>query len=557
MPVWSFNRPVRTSTWITVILLVTFLAFAPSLDNGFVNWDDDVHLLENQAVRGLSLFDVGQMFRQLVNRIYIPLTTFSFALEYQIDGYNPFVYHFDNVLLHVVNTLLVLLVCRQLGLSVLGSGLAALIFGIHPVHVESVAWVTERKDVLYAFFYLLAVQFYLRYLSQKKKGLFALSWVCGLLSILAKPMALSLPLILLLCDWYFDRQTKREAWLEKLYFLLYIVPITWLTYLWNARIPSMEIVSGLLTWTASFSFYIKHFILPDPLLALYRLPRPVALTEPFYIAALVLFLTVAASLFIFRKSRLYIFGIGYFFLSIFFLLRFDIYDANVVGDRFLYLPMLGFCIIAAIVLEKLLVRASANRYGFTAAALALALVTFGWMAKTSAQCDVWQNGLTLWRHQLKNAPLTAPALVYHKMGQAYTQREKFKRTAQRLRAYYQGDSRRASGKDFRRAQKALNWQFMALDIKPDMAQAYFFIGKIFYDIGRPQEAEDYYQKALFYHPNYFQVYMGLARLYHEHGRLDEAMAAYAKAAEIDRYNPYSVGNIKNLYNDVVRERQGQ
>ena len=266
------NLTCRQYLLVLTILVIVFLAFWPSVQNGFVNWDDDVHLTENPALRGLDGDHLQQIFSQTINHIYVPLTTLSFAIEYFFRQYDPFLYHLDNLLLHLLNTWLVFIICGQLGLTVRASGLAALLFGLHPTHVESVAWVTERKDVLYGAFYLLAMHLYLRYIKEANKNLYLFSWFSGLFSMLAKPMALSLPLILLVLDWLKGRKFERNLYLEKVPYVLIIVSITLITYLQHARIPAQKAGEAVLIGTWTFIFYIRKFVFPFDLCPLYKLP---------------------------------------------------------------------------------------------------------------------------------------------------------------------------------------------------------------------------------------------------------------------------------------------
>jgi len=150
------SSQIRTTFLLVLVLSVVFFAFLPALKNGFVFWDDDTHLYQNVAVHTLDAEHIGKIFTNKVNEIYIPLTSLSFAVERHFFGRGPFVYHLINLLLHLAIVAFIFWLGLRLGLSALGSGAAALLFGIHPLHVESVAWVTERKDVLYSFFYMAA-----------------------------------------------------------------------------------------------------------------------------------------------------------------------------------------------------------------------------------------------------------------------------------------------------------------------------------------------------------------------------------------------------------------
>ena len=144
-----------TKKFLLIILMTVFVICAPSLRNHFVYLDDDTHILENSSIRALDADHIRQIFTTSVDKVYAPLTFLSFAVEYHFFKYNPFIYHLDNLLLHLGVTALVFYFALQVGLPLRAAFAAGLLFGIHPMHVESVAWVTERKDVLYAFFYML------------------------------------------------------------------------------------------------------------------------------------------------------------------------------------------------------------------------------------------------------------------------------------------------------------------------------------------------------------------------------------------------------------------
>ncbi len=165
------------------VLVLVAIAYFPSLFNGFIKNDDPGHLLENPTLRSLSPENIRAMFLDIINTTFIPLTTFSFALEYRFFGYNPFVYHLDNLLLHLAVVAMVYFLFKKMGLSATAAAVGALFFGVHPLHVESVAWVTERKDVLYAFFYMLAIHQYWQYVKTMQRRYYWISLVMCFLSL--------------------------------------------------------------------------------------------------------------------------------------------------------------------------------------------------------------------------------------------------------------------------------------------------------------------------------------------------------------------------------------
>jgi len=201
----------------SLVALITFVVFSPALRNGFVNWDDLETLVENENFRGLSLSHLRWMFTTFHLGHYQPLSWLTFSLDYLLWGMNAFGYHLTNILFHSANAVLFyFLTLRLLAVAAptskitllkLGAGFSALLFAIHPLRVESVAWATERRDVLSAFFLLLTVLCYLKAASSEMNHKGARPWMIMstalyVLSLLAKATGMTLPLVLLLLDVY-------------------------------------------------------------------------------------------------------------------------------------------------------------------------------------------------------------------------------------------------------------------------------------------------------------------------------------------------------------------
>ena len=201
--------------WLLVIVLISFLAFLPVLHNGFVNLDDDRYILNNPL---LFSIDLKEIFSRYVEGNYHPFTMLIYAVEYQLFGLNAQGYHAVNLLLHLFNIILVFYAVFLISNKTIIALVAAMLFGIHPLHVESVAWASELKDLLYTFFFLAAYVCYLRYLNESKRKFYLWCLILFLLSLLSKAMAVSLPLVLLLTDYFKGRKLNAKAWLEKIPF---------------------------------------------------------------------------------------------------------------------------------------------------------------------------------------------------------------------------------------------------------------------------------------------------------------------------------------------------
>ena len=214
---------LRITLCLCLILLIVFGAFLPSLKNGFVNWDDDCYVLNSSSISSsISASNLKSIFTSFSVGHYQPLTILSYAFDYQLFKLNPYYYHLTNLILHLLNSLLVFYLIYLLSGNIGVSFITAILFGIHPLHVESVAWISERKDVLYSFFFLLSCIIYLYYLTKERNSkYYLLSLFLFLCSLLSKSMAVTLPLLLLLMDYYLKRKPNKELLLDKIpYFFL-------------------------------------------------------------------------------------------------------------------------------------------------------------------------------------------------------------------------------------------------------------------------------------------------------------------------------------------------
>src|SRR5258705_8807156 len=307
---------------VLATLAVTFLVSLPSLGNGFINWDDNVYVYENKLMAHPTW--VGLLTMNLGGN-YHPLTMASLLLNYKLSGMNAGSYHWLNLLLHLANTALVYFFVRKLSQGRLWTSVAsALFFGIHPMHVESVAWISERKDVLYAFFYLIALLAYLRYLDRERWVWLLAAWGAFVLSAASKPAAVVLPPTLLAIDWFRRRPFRARSLLEKAPFFLVSVAVGILTFRGQQEVGAVA-APGLWTQAQKLLFaclgtvmYVVKLFLPFHLSAVYPLPSTSGHRfETAYTLAPVVLLVGLLLLFVFgRRSRPLLFGVAFFFINI-------------------------------------------------------------------------------------------------------------------------------------------------------------------------------------------------------------------------------------------------
>ena len=205
---------------LALILFITFLVYRSSTGNGFVLWDDDKYIQNNTLITSINLKEI---FSTYVMGNYHPFTMLGYAIQYQFFGQDATGYHVVNLMLHLLNVVLVYVVIFNLSNKSLVAMVAALFFGLHPMHVESVAWASELKDLLYVSFYLGAFICYLKYLNEPlKKKWYYYALVLFFCSLLSKGMAVSFPLVLLLADYFRGRKFDSKTLMEKLPFFILI-----------------------------------------------------------------------------------------------------------------------------------------------------------------------------------------------------------------------------------------------------------------------------------------------------------------------------------------------
>jgi len=527
-----------------IVLILTIIFFFPSLNNGFTNWDDQVHLLNNTLVKSFSLEAVFTLFKpsSLVNNTYIPLSLLSYALEYKLIQLKPFLYHLNNLLLHLGVVVLVFRLAMKMGLAPVACGIGALIFAIHPLHVEPVAWISSRKDLLYSLFYLLALLCYVDYVKTqtRAKYLCALAW--GVLSILAKPMAFSLPLILIIYDWFFERKISWKAMWDKVPFFIYVFLISLITYSQFTKDVQMGWVESILIWIWAFGFYIVKWFIPMNISPLYTVPDPLSFSNMTCLLYVLFFVLMVWSVYHLRRNRLFIFAFVYYVASITLLIyRIPWNDGNlsIVADRYMYLPSLGLCIFIGHLiyfwLEKLRKRSDSNFAGVCFSMIAL----LGILGFTSMKLtNVWANSVSMWSRVIAVNPKMARA--YADRGAMFLKGGNFDRAMKDLDQCLTLDPKyfkciNHKGLIYLRLKeedKALLMFNQALQVYPDYAEAYLNRGNIYFHRKQYTEALKEYESALQTNPTYADAFNNKGNVFYMLGQHNKAREAYKKALEL-------------------------
>ena len=594
--------------------LLTFLFYLPLLHNGFVYWDDPAFITENPNIRSLGLSFFHWMWTTLDTGNWMPLSWFSLALDYRMMGLNPEIYHLTNLLFHGINTTLVFI----LGLRILRLGpwqkdvsnrshdnlwvvftalLTAILFGLHPIHVESVAWAAERRDVLYPFFYLLALLFYLDYAQSPQTMIkkFVACFGFFLLALMSKPMAVTLPLILLVMDlWPLSRFRSPSAriLLEKIPFLLASLLLGVITILAQTKAgaigpsdilpPAFRVMNAL----HSVIFYIVKMAAPIHLVPFYPIihPQENTFSAANVSSALLVFLI---SFFSWRqwKKRPYLAAAWLFYLvSLSPALGFLQTGLQAAGDRFTYLPSLGLFLLFAGAATKLILR---NRMVLIIffAGLTLALGAGTWF-----QLGLWKDSITLWESVVRLYP-DVSQLAHTNLGHSY---EEARRLEDAIKEYnralaipppnphvfdlkgftlFKEDRIDEAIEAFKSAialapeeDFALPYQHLWLAYQkkglqlealaviepaaqkyPDSAQCQFYLGISYWYARQTEKSVGAFQKALALEPDNTEYLVTLASLYQKQGNEKKAVDLYKEGIARLPQEPLYYLNLGKIY----------
>jgi tetratricopeptide (TPR) repeat protein len=406
-------RTGKTGTvwpWLLPVLGLTVVAFLPMLSNGFTNWDDDIYISNNQLVKDA---DWGKMFSEPSASNYHPLTMITLGLNYAISGTDPFSYHLVNLLLHILNTVLVFLfVYRISDKKSFVAAFAAIIFGVHPMHVESVAWISERKDVLYALFFLLALLQYWRFLGSGKKLNLVYCFVFFVLSLLSKPAAIILPVVLFLLDYWYGRSLAWKTVLEKVPFFILSLLFGYIT----VRVQSADAIAGFdiyPLWSRFFfacytiMIYAARFFVPYPLSAFHPYPSVNDLGLAVYLSP-VFIIALGILLWLKRKDKLVVFSILFFIVNLLLVIQIVSIGLTIVSERYTYIPYIGLSFLLGMWLNKYAV---AKSNGLIRAIPFLIGIIFGIIS--FQRTKVWKDGDTLWASVIKHYPEAATPRSNH------------------------------------------------------------------------------------------------------------------------------------------------
>jgi protein O-mannosyl-transferase len=504
---YKWWKDKKTLLMIALLLAVTFVVFFPSLKGEFLNWDDDVNIYLNENVKQLNTENVKKIFSETVIGNYNPLTILSFALEYHFFGEDTFYYHLHNIILHLLNAFFVFWLLMLLRLPRGWALFAAFLFAVHPMRVESVAWITERKDVLFAFFYLAAALSYVYHLKFKKKRYIALLVLFFMLSLLSKIQAVSLPLALLLIDYLLKRPLKFRLIIEKIPYFLLSLAVGLLGVYFLGKQESLDnieysIAERAMLGTHALWVYLAKSVVPYSMSAIYPFPKPGAFEWYFYVSP---FILIAIAVLVFlsaRKTRAVVFGALFFLFNIMFILQIVSAGQGYLADRFTYIPYIGLAYVYAYGFMRLGEKRK-TLLPVLAGIAGLIIAFYG--VFSFVRVGVWINTETLFTDVIKYDPKIA--------------------TAYRNRGNYYRDN---DMKD-----KALADFAALVQLTPDDHKPYISRGKIYFDTGEMEKAFFDFNKSIELDSSSAEAFSNRGTIYASRGEWDLALYDFNSALRIN------------------------
>ena len=353
------------------LIAVTFLVFIPMINANFSPLDDGRMLkVNNKALPDISLKSIIIIFKSYNEGLYHPMTTISYKIEKNLFGFVPEIFHFDNILLHISNIILVFLIFFKLSKSFWLSFIITSLFAIHPTRAEVVCWVSARKDLLYTFFYLLSILLYIKMYDHKKATIYiTLSVIMFLFSCFSKAMAITLPFVLILIDFYTNNFKKQKIKIYFIYILITFIFIIatiqthYFTKYHFTEINNIDFIFNFFNLTINFInahfnilFYLEKLILPINLRCAYPYLYNKSSMPPLYIlySPAIVYILIYFCFLSLRKTKIFFYGFAFFIITILpsnNILPIENFD---VANRYTYIPYLGLFFIFAKIIVYLL-----------------------------------------------------------------------------------------------------------------------------------------------------------------------------------------------------------
>lgn len=539
---------LKSLIWFVPVLLITAMVYSGVSNLDFqMQWDDHEQVVLNSTIKELSGDNIQKMFSSYVIGMYSPLTTLSYAIDYQLGELNAGRYHSTNLLLHLLNTLLVAFLGLRLFKRNDAAVALALIFALHPMQVETVCWISTRSNLLFTAFFLGGLLFYEQYLRLKNKSSYALAFLMMLLASLSKSMAVTFPLALLAIDYFYNRKNLIKLGLEKIPFfaLSIIFGIVAISYTDTSEIE-LDVVASpferIIFAFYSIHFYLIKLIAPIGLSAAHYFPAQGQIPVWYYLAPITLVFAALPGVLIKEIRRPYFFGLLFFAATIALVVLVP-GRRTIVAERYAYMPYVGLIFSLLILLMHLLKVASENR-SWSIKLIGLAtLLAIPCATITAGHKSVWKNSGTLFTDVIEKYPdnyhgYAARALHLLSLKKSDEALLDFNRALELKDNFHEGHYNRGiiySNYKNEHA-KAIPHYTRAIELKPDNASYRVARATALSRVKKFNEAAADFSEAIRLEPNNARAYENRGVLKADQGLWAEAIEDYTKSIDLDAKN---------------------
>jgi tetratricopeptide (TPR) repeat protein len=583
------SKTVLLAILIACVCAAVITVHWPALSAQAMSFDDDQYLTDNTMVKSPSWFSAGKFLSQVlepstVKGYYQPLAMISLMLDYSLGGRveNLLPFHRTSLALHAANTALVIVLLYLLFGEVWIAAAVGLLFGLHPMTVETIPWVSERKTLLATFFALWSLIFYIRHTRSlnyynpkskiqnlKSKNL-CFCFLFYLLALMSKPTSTPLPILMLLLDFWPLGRLKWPTVLEKIPFFILGGISSVITYISQTRTCGSTLPTEARIWHIplilchNIIFYLYKIIWPVNLSSHYPFPNPMNISQPMVLAGVIgTCILIPLLLISIRWTRAVFTGWLFFFVAILPTMQIIGFTNVIASDKFAYLPSVGLLMLLTFFLCKSKIQSlSPRKRGYKIIVTILVLsAAFAESLATRSYLVHWRNSIGLAEYMLSKAP-NAPHL-YNYLGAAYGNlgryQEEIETCKQALRI--KPDYVRAYNNlgiaygNLGRHREAIETFSQAVNIKPDDAEAHYNLGVAYGNLGRYQEAIEAFRQAIRIKPDYAEAHNNLGVASSNLGRHREAIEAFSQTIKIKPDDVKAYNNLGIAYGNLDRHQE--
>ena len=533
---------------LLIIIFISFLTFSPSLNNGFVKWDDDWYIQENQQINTLSFSNIDDIFLEFYKGQYAPVSTIIIGFEYLAGSKSPYLLHLGSIIFHLLNIFLVYLLSQLLFKKNNISLIIAALFAFNSMHVEAIAWISAQKVLIFSFFYLLSLIYYLKYISEGKYKFLGISILFFILSALSKEQAVTLSISLFAID-YFKRRNllSKKVLLEKIPFLIISVIIGIIT-IYASRTgefftdeKSNPFIHQIVYSSYAVTKYILYLILPLKLSAFH--PYPVDVIEGFSPFLLFYLIPIILLGYIFikslKKNKIIAFSILFFLINLSLVLQLMPLRDFIIADRYVYIPSLGLFYVIAYYIDKYLEHKKST-------ILILGLFVGYLVVPISisySQTKVWNNSISLFTDVVKKYPNST--IGWNNKGLAMATAGKYNKAIKDYKRAIECNSTSVfsynnlgiSYSKIGKHELALKVFDAAIKLRPNFAQAFYNRADTWSKSGNLQNSIKDYTSFISLNPNHAQAYTSRGIVIARTGDFNKALIDLNMAAKLEKNNP--------------------